>query len=453
VQVPETRYARAGGIGLAYQKYGEGPPLLIIPPLVSHVEVAWEHELYRRVFEHMGRFMTCVHFDKRGIGLSDRPDETPTLEQRIEDIVFVMDAVGWERASVLGLSEGGAMAQHFATAQPDRVDRLVLANTIVSLQYLDRAVECMKPGDPPATPFEEVVARFGELSAGWPENAAAFADWFMPSQAGNEDFLRWVARLQRLSASPKDFARQLEGVITMDPGDAPERITQPTLVVHVTGDRVINVCMGRLLAQLVPGARYREFPGEDHFLWVAPGWVEISDAIIEFVTGRAPASSTKRRFAAVLFTDIVDSTRRSSALGDGAWREVLDSHERIARRLIDARGGRVVKSTGDGFLAVFDMPSQAVDCGRALCSSLRAVDVPIRAGVHAGEIEDHADGDISGVAVNLAARVEQSAADGELWVSSTVRDLLLGGALRFEDRGAHELKGIEGEWRLYAVSP
>jgi class 3 adenylate cyclase len=452
VAPPETRYARAGDLQLAYQKWGDGPPLLIVPPLVSHVELSWEHELNRRAFEHYGRHMTCVQFDKRGIGLSDRPEAAPTLEQRIDDITTVMDAAGWDRCSVLGMSEGALMAQLFAAEFPARVDRLVLINGIAPLRYWDRIPGLVQPDDPPLGTLEDSRAAFAELVAGWPENAEYFTKWYMPSQVNNESFVRWVARLERMSASPKTFAQQVESVLQLDGDDAPERVTRPTLVIHVTGDRVIPVVMGRIVAQLIPGARYEEIAGEDHYLWVMPSWRATADCIIEFVTGTASAPVTARRFAAVLFTDIVESTSRSAAMGDTTWHAVIDSHDRIARGLIDEHGGRVVKSTGDGLLAVFDVPSLVVACGAVLCESVRGIELTIRAGVHAGEIEVHDDGDISGIAVNLAARVEQCAADGECWVSSTVRDMMLGGAAQFADRGEHTLKGIEGTWRLFAVA-
>ena len=452
MQVPETRYARTpDGLRLAYQQWGEGPPLLMVPGLVSNTEVAWEHELYHRVLEYWGRYMTCVQFDKRGIGLSDRPDESPTLAQRMGDIVTVLDTVGWQRAHVLGISEGGMMSQLFAAEYPERVDRLVLASTNVPPGYWDRIPGCVRDGDPPIRPTPELIAMFEQLVDGWPENSEYFVEWFMPSQATNAAYVRWVSRLQRLSASPKDFARQVHSVMTLDGGDAPERITAPTLVAHVAGDRVLHVAGGRLLAELVPGAQYIEIAGNDHFQWIQSNWRVIADGMIEFFTGTVPEPITTRRFATVLFTDIVGSTKSSAALGDNAWRAILDQHDVIARKIVEKHGGRVVKSTGDGLLVVFDVPSHGVDCGLELCRALATIDVPIRAGVHAGEIEVHDDGDISGIAVNLAARVEQAAADGELWVSSTVRDMMLGGAAGFDERGEHVLKGIDGSWKLFAV--
>ena len=225
-----------------------------------------------------------------------------------------------------------------------------------------------------------------------------------------------------------------------------------TMVMHVKGDAVLHVAMGRLLADLIPGATYVEIEGNDHFFWCMPNWRDIADTVIEFATGTAVERTTTRQFGTVLFTDIVDSTRQSSDVGDSKWREVLDGHDRIARDLIDQQRGRVVKSTGDGLLAVFETPSQGVTCGIEMCDALAGMGVDIRAGVHAGEIEVHDDGDISGIAVNLAARVEQKAADGELWTSSTMRDMMLGGSAAFTERGEHELKGIDGSWRLFSVS-
>lgn len=452
MRVPETRYARStDGLRLAYQEWGEGPRVLVVPGLLSNVELQWEHEFFVRINEMLGRHLHVAGFDKRGIGLSDRPDDSPTLEQRIGDMVAVMDALGWERASLLGVSEGGAMSQLFAATYPERVEKVLLHNTFVSPRYYGRVRAYVRDGDIPLPSNAEITDHFRLLADGWPDNADEMVGWMMPDQADNESFVRWVGRLQRLSASPRDFRRQIESVFTLDPGDSPERIVSPTLVLHVKGDRVLHVAMGRLLADLIPDAEYVEVDGPDHFSWALSSWRELIDPAIEFFTGDRPTRAVTRRFASVLFTDIVDSTRRSAEIGDTAWRVILEDHDRLARKLVDQHGGRVVKSTGDGLLVVFDSPSQGVECGVALCGQLRSIDVPIRAGVHAGEIEVHDDGDVSGIAVNLAARVEQHAADGELWASSTVRDMLLGGALAFDDRGEHALKGIDGTWRLFAV--
>ncbi len=452
MQVPETRYARAGDLRLAYQTWGEGPPLMIVPDLVSNIEIMWEHELYRRVLEHLGQHMTCAYFDKRGIGLSDRFDDTPTLEQRNEDILAVLDTLGWDRAHLLGTSEGAYMGQLFAADFPERVESLTLFNTFVSPRYYDKIRQYMQKGDPWVNDGQKIYEHFQQIVETWGEDASEMVAWEIPSQAGNESFTRWLARLQRMAASPRDFIRQLQSLMALDAGDAPERIKARTLVMHVQGDRVLNVAMGRLLGDIIPGATYREIEGADHFAWILPNWRDLDDAVIEFAAGTTLKRATTRQFGTVLFSDIVDSTRQSAAVGDANWRAVLDSHDRTARRIIDEHRGRVVKSTGDGLLAVFDAPSNGVECGVRMCDALRGFGVQIRAGIHAGEIEVHDDGDVSGVAVNLAARVEQKAADGEIWTSSTVRDLMLGGSAQFAERGEHELKGIEGNWRLFSVS-
>lgn len=409
--VPETRYATSGDLRIAFQHFGEGPRLLLVPGLVSNIEVCWEHETTTRILDTMARYATVVQFDKRGIGLSDRPDRAPSLAERIADMTAVMDAVGWDRASVLGVSEGGVMGQLFAAEFPERVDRLILHNTFPAARYWDRLPNHVKDGDAPVLAGAQLRERWDSIANGWPDNSQEFVDWIMPTQSGNESFVRWVSRFQRLSASPRDFRRQLDSVFMLDPGDSAQRITSPTLVVHLKGDRVLPVSGGRLLAELITGATYVEVDADDHFSWASPSWRAIVDPMLEFLTGAPVERLAARRFATVVFTDIVDSTRTSGALGDAAWRAVLDDHDRLARKLVDHHGGRVVKSTGDGLLIVFDAPSQGVDCGRALCHELAGLGIQIRAGVHAGEIEVRDDLDIAGIAVNLAARVEQAASE------------------------------------------
>lgn len=452
MQIPEVRYARSGDLRLAYQLWGDGPPLMIIPDLVSNAEITWEHESYRRTYEHLGQHMTCVYFDKRGIGMSDRFDEAPTVQQRNDDILAVMDAVGWDSAHVVGQSEGGAMGLLFAVEYPERVESLTVMNSFVPPAYRHRLREYMREGDPPMLTTEEIYAHFMRILKTWGEDASYLVSWSTPSQVGNESFTRWMARLMRFAASPNDFVRQLDSIFNFDAGDAPERVTARTQVIHVTGDQELHVAGGRMLADLIPNAKLVEVDGADHFSWIMPNWRDIADEVIKFAIGGEIKRTTSRQFATIMFTDIVDSTRQSAAVGDEAWRGVLDGHDRTARRLIDQHHGRIIKSTGDGLLATFDTPSHGVECGLRLCDELHGIGIDIRAGVHAGEIEIHDDGDISGIAVNLAARVEQRADDGELWASSTVRDMLLGGDATFEQRGEHELKGIDGMWRLFSVT-
>lgn len=450
MEPPDTLYALSDGLHIAYQRFGSGPDLVMVPPLVSNVELAWDHELYRRVLERDARDTRVLLFDKRGIGASDRFDRTPTLQERIDDITAVMDAEGVERASLVGLSEGGLMAQLFAARHPDRVEKLVLMNTAAGFSSLPMVSDYSAPGDPPID-VALVVERFRKLAETWGVDPGFMVDWMMPSQRDNASFIRWVGRLQRQTASPADIERQIASVVQLDANDCVMEIRTPTLVMHATGDRVINVAFGRYLADQIPGAQFVEVPGDDHFLWMMPNWRDITDTVVEFVTGRRSAPAAHRRFAAVLFTDLVDSTARSARAGDASWRDTLESHDRICAEVAARHAGRIVKSTGDGMLAVFDSPSAAVSAASDVVTKLGSIDLGVRAGVHAGELELRDDGDVTGATVNIAARVEQAAGLGEVCVSSTVRDMLLGGEHRFVARGERELKGVEGTWRLYAL--
>jgi class 3 adenylate cyclase len=451
---PDIDYATTDdGVRIAYQRWGDGPPLLICPQIISNTEVHNEHEYYRRVREHVGRFMSCVEFDKRGIGLSDRcHGEMPSLETRLKDIIAVLDAVGWESAHFWGMSEGGMMGQLFAAEFPERVQSLTLVNTCVSPGYIPRVVEHYRHGDDPF-PLDKdgIRARFMDLIPSWGVDATKQVEWEVPSKIGDEAFVRWMARVQRSAATAADFIAQFDNISELDAGDAPERITVPTLVQHVKGDQVLTVAMGRLLAELIPDAEYQELEGDDHFAWMLPDWRLMADRFIEFATGVRPDRASTRAFGTVLFTDIVNSTRRSGELGDARWSEILHDHDRLTRRLVEERNGRVIKSTGDGLLALFPMPSDGVGCATEMTAQLATLGVDIRAGLHAGEVELHDDGDISGLSVNLAARVEQATDDGAVWVSSTVRDMMMGSDVTFSDQGEHTLKGIDGMWRLFAV--
>lgn len=452
MEPPDTFYAMSDGLHIAYQHFGSGPDIVLVPPLVSNVELSWDHEIYRRVLELDAHHMRVLMFDKRGIGCSDRFERAPTLEERIQDITAVMDAAGVEKASLIGLSEGGIMAQLFAARHPERVDKLVLVDTAAGASgaaYLDAYAQ---PGDPPVD-WSYFFGQFATLAQTWGVEPAFMIDWMMPSQSENLPFVRWAGRLQRQTASPADIERQIESVTGLDTGDVLSEIRAPTMVMHAKGDRVINVANGRFLADRIAGATYVEFPVDDHFIWVSPSWRDVVETSAEFMTGHPLVAYAQRRFAAVLFTDLVDSTARSAQAGDVAWLETLDSHDRICREVVEGLAGRIVKHTGDGLLAIFDAPSQAVRAAAGLVTKLGAVDLGVRAGVHAGELEVRDDGDISGAAVNIAARVEQAAGLGEVYVSSTVRDMLLGGEHVFAERGEHQLKGVDGSWKLYSLQP
>ncbi|RPI08237.1 MAG: alpha/beta fold hydrolase [Actinobacteria bacterium] len=443
MDVPEVQYARAGdGHRLAWQQWGSGPDVFVVPPLISNCELIWEQELYRRGLEYQGDHVRVTAFDKRGIGLSDRFDAAPTLEQRCDDMLTVMDAAGLERVTLVGFSEGGLMSQLFTVLYPERVERLVLGSSHPGLRA---AVEF----DPD---LHATLEKFGRLIEEWGADPQWFVDWFNPSQKDNAAFVRWTGRFQRLSATSADIGRQAASIAMLDASDRLGEIAVPTLVTHDVGDAVVPVAAGRWLAEQIPGATYVETPGSDHINLVGPDWRTVTDAHLEFICGSIAPARSDRTLATIVFTDIVGSTARTATDGDEQWRRTLDGHDRVAWATANRHRGVVVKATGDGFLLRFDSPSPALEFARDFRHEVSGLGVPIRCGMHMGEIEVRADGDIAGVAVNLAARVEQAAVDGEILVSSTVRDLMLGGDVHFEDRGEHSLKGFDSPWRFYALA-
>lgn len=448
MDIPETRYARAGDLRIAFQEWGSGPKTIIVPPLVTNIDVLWDHELYSRMLQHLGAHLHVIHFDKRGIGLSDRFDEIPTLDERIGDIRAVLDAAGWERANVVGVSEGALMGQHFALQHPERVEKLVLLSSLAPAMHAEWARE--ESGDA-YREADDRLADFLAVAESWGEDATRFVELMSPSKAGDEAFTRWSNRLNRLSASPADFQRQLMSTLGLTADFHPEELDVPTMIVHLTEDRVAPVGNGRVLAKLIPDAQYVEVEGADHFLVTLPNWRDVFDPMIEFLAGVVPPVSSQRQFAAVMFTDIVGSTALATSLGDAEWREVIDRHDRTVHRVTAQHAGRVVKSTGDGVLATFAAPSHALEAVTRLHRELGSLGLTIRAGIHVGEIDVLAGGDIAGVAVNFAARVEQAASDGATFVSSMVKDMMMGSADEFADRGEHTLKGIDGSWRLYEL--
>lgn len=449
MDISDIKYARSGDLNIAYQRWGTGPDMVIIPGMVSNIELSWEHEVYRRCREYFGRYVRTLEFDKRGLASSDRFEQAPTLEERVADIEAVMDAEGIERAHVLGLSEGGLMGQFFAALHPERVDRLVLLNSTIGASALGNLE---RHADDPPMNMQGALDRLRRMIDGWGREPELAVDLFCPSKNEDAAFIRWMGRFQRQTGSRTDIQRQLDSVLALDANDRLAEIRAETLVINVVGDRLIPPAYGRYLAKHIPQARYVPFPGEDHFCWIMPSWRELTDCFLEFLTGRAPAAQSQRRFATVLFTDIVDSTARSAEVGDAAWRDMLDRHDRIAWQAVDRHGGALVKNMGDGLLMTFGAPSQGIACARQIVRELGNVGLGVRAGLHAGEIVVREDGDVSGLAVNLAARVQQAASGGSTWVSSTVRDLLLGGEWSFIERGEHALKGIDGAWRLYELA-
>lgn len=450
VDVPEVQFAQAGRVSIAWQQFGDGCDVLVIPPLVSNVELAWEHPYFRRFLEYLGRHVRVTHFDKRGIGLSDRFARSPTLEERIEDILAVLDAAGLETVTLEGVSEGGLMAQLFTARHPERVKRLVLFNSSPGSAGF---VAAHTTPDGSLAPLEDKLHAFQHLVETWGRDPQFMVDWFNPCYSDDVSFVRWVGRLQRQSATAADLRRQLSSLETLDAVDDLGNISVPTLIVHVSGDRVIPVAAAHYLGERIANSTVLEVPGEDHFAFTYPGWQDLCDLLIEFAVGARPLRQAERRIQTVVFTDIVASTSGTAAAGDNAWRHLLDDHDRLAWDTAERHRGTIVKSTGDGLLARFESPSSALGFADEFRRALDTIGLQMRCGVHTGEIELRDNGDITGIAVNLAARIEHVCITGGIFVSSTVCDLMLGSDTTFDDQGEFTLKGFDRPWRLYAVAP
>jgi class 3 adenylate cyclase len=435
---PETRYAKSGDVNIAYQVMGDGPfDLVLISGFVSHLDLDLEEPRMAYFLGRLASFSRLIRFDKRGTGLSDRPGGLPDLETRMDDVRAVMDAVGSERAALLGYSEGGPMCCLFAATYPERTSALVIYASYAKRQDPDDDY-------PWASSSSERRAYAEQMERDWGVDAD------LGSMAPNADaaLRAWWARRARAAASPA-AARDLVLMNSLiDTRAVLPTIRVPTLVLHRSGDRDSRVEEGRYLAEHIPGARFVELAGEDHFVSIDAD--QIVDEVEEFLTGTRPARAPDRVLATVLFTDIVGSSERASELGDRAWGELLAAHHALVRRELERFQGREVDTAGDGFLATFDGPARAVRCAYAIQQSVSELGLEIRAGLHTGEVE-LADGKVTGIAVHTGARVAALAEAGEVLVSSTVKDLVAGSELEFEEHGTHELKGV-GEWRLYAVS-
>ena len=439
---PETRYARSGDVSIAYQVVGDGPlDLIFVSGWVSHLDAFWGEPSFARFLRRLASFSRLILFDKRGTGLSDRVPvaELPTLEERIDDVRAVLDAVGVERAALLGHSEGGPMCLLYAATFPERTAALVLIGT-----YARRLVADDYPFG--ATP-EQYEAFLDEIETGWggPVGLAVRA----PSMEHDDRFRAWWSEYLRSSASPGAALALTRMNGEIDVRAVLGTIGVPTLVVHRSGDRSLPVEGARYLAERIRGARLVELPGVDHLPFVGDQNA-ILDEIEEFLTGVRRGTEIDRVLATVLFTDIVGSTERAIQLGDREWRDLLESHHLLVRRELERWRGTEVATAGDGFFATFDGPARAIHCACAIRDSVRSLGLEIRAGLHTGECEIHGT-TVAGVAVHIGARVSGLAGPGEVLVSSTVRDLVAGSGIEFEARGEHELKGVPEQWRLYSV--
>ena len=440
---PETTYARLGDDRIAYQVLGDGPDLVATLGAFGHVDLQWEDPGTAVFLRRLASFSRLILFDRRGTGASDPLPEPmpPPWETYAEEVAAVMDAAGSRRAALMATTaEAGPMALFFAATRPERTSALVLGNA--SAKYV--AADDYPIGIPP----ERVEAIISRVEDTW--GTAEPITTAIPSRAGDERFRRWVARMQRSMASPRTVHVVLRALFEVDVRPLLPLVRAPTLVLHRRDFPLLPLEHGRYLAEHLPNARLVELPGADGpLMWETP---ELTLGLIEeFLTGVKGTVPASRVLATVLFTDIVASTERAANLGDRRWRELLQVHDDLGTRLVEQWGGRVVKSTGDGLLATFDGPGRAIACASALRDQLADIDLPIRAGLHAGEVELRDGDDVGGIAVHIAARIMAEAGPGEVVVSRTVRDLVAGSDLLLEDRGTRQLKGVDGDWQLFTV--
>ena len=437
---PRTRYARNGEVSIAYQVLGSGPrDLILIPSWVSQMEVLWEQPRFARMVERMASFARVILFDRRGSGLSDRIEPGP-LETQMDDVRAVMRAAGSARAAVWAETEGTAMAALFAASHPELVSALALFTPLPRVM--------VAPDWPWGFDATERDSWIREVQLRWGDGS--YLMFIAPSLGEDEQFRDWAARLERYAVSPGAVPAALHQMGQNDVRELLPLISVPTLVMRRSDEPRVDPGQAAHVVESVPGATLAELPGTDALV-LGGDVLPPVDALEEFVTGTRRNYSLQRVLATVLFTDIVDSTRRAAELGDSRWLALLDEHKAFVRGQLARFGGREVKTMGDGFLATFDGPARAVRCAIALAEGSREGGVDIRAGVHTGEC-DFTGNDVGGIAVHIAARVMSHAGAGEVVVSRTVVDLVAGSQLAFTERGTHELKGVPGRWQMYAAA-
>ncbi|MEZ5078883.1 MAG: adenylate/guanylate cyclase domain-containing protein [Solirubrobacterales bacterium] len=439
--LPETRYALSGETGIAYQVVGEGDlDLVLAMPWISHLDMQWDNPMISHFMRRLARFSRLVVFDRRGVGLSDPTNGPADLAERLDDIRAVMDAAGSERAALLGMSEGAQICMLFAATYPQRTSALLLWGAM--------ARSTGAPDYPFAPPMEAIVEANEELIAPmW--GKGALVDTFSPSLADDPRAREYTARIERGTGSPMRTWALVKMFLETDVRDALPLIQAPTLIMHRRQDMAVNVRAARWLAEQIGDSSYVEFEGRDHFPWVGDSDSALA-TIEEFLTGVRPAATPERVLATVVFTDIVDSTRRATELGDHRWRQLLEEHQTLVRACLQRFEGREVKTTGDGFLATFEGPSRAVEFARQVATESPDLGIQVRAGVHTGEVELMGS-DVGGIGVHVAARICALAGPSEILASRTVRDLSVGSGIEFEPRGEHELKGVAEHWDLYAI--
>lgn len=437
---PETHYARSGDVYIAYQVIGEGPiDLVFVPGFVSHVEASWQSPKRAKFFNRLASFSRLILFDKRGTGLSDRSSQIFSLEQRMDDVRAVMDAVGSNRAAIFGISEGGPMSLLFAATYPERTTALIMygayAKRSWSIDY----------------PFgwrdEEWEAFFDNIKRHWGTPQGLDLNIWAPSVANDQSVQEDMAAYLRSAASPGAVRAIMEMNRDIDVRHVLSTICVPTLIAHRIGDRNIRIQQAKYMVDRIPGAKLVELPGDDHMAWFGD-----IDAILgeveEFLTGVRHEPKPDRVLATILFTDIVGATERAAEVGDHKWSQLLVRHNELIREELKRFRGKEIDNAGDGFFVTFDGPARAISCAKAIRNSLTKLKFDVRIGLHTGECEVMEE-KISGIAIHIGARVLDLAGPGEILVTSTVKDLVAGSGLAFTDRGEFELKGVPGEWHLF----
>jgi len=429
---PTTYYAKSGDVHIAYGVFGEGPDLIVVPGFVSHLENSWDEPRLARWLTKLGGFCRVVGFDKRGTGLSDRVANLPAMDERMDDVRAVMDALKIERAAVFGISEGGSLATLFAASHPERSQSLIVYGGFARFRHWIPTDEA----------FDALISYIDEH---W--GSGEILPMFAPTHANDAALRQWCGKFERLGANPSAAMALMRMNREIDISGILHSVKIPTLIIHTTDDTMVSVEGGRELAAGIPGARLVEIPGKDHLIFLDSG-DKVLAAMKEFLTGSQLSAVVDRVLATVVFTDIVDSTKRAEAKGDLAWRDVLEAHNKMVRQELSRFRGKEVKSLGDGFLATFDGPARAIHCAKAIRDSLHRLDIPVRIGVHTGEVE-LAEDDVRGIAVHIASRVAHIGGPDDVLVSRTVKDLVAGSGIKFEDFGTHILKGIPEEWQVF----
>ncbi|WP_455373631.1 adenylate/guanylate cyclase domain-containing protein [Limibacillus halophilus] len=436
METPETRYAKSGSVHIAYQAFGEGDrAIVLVPGFVSHIENYWSSPQFARWLKRLGQGCKVVMFDKRGTGLSDHVNELPTMDMRMDDARAVMDAEGIEKAALLGVSEGGSLAALFAAMHPERTTALLLYGAFAHFKDW--------------IPTDELFEGFMHyVDTAW--GSGESLPYFAPSYVEDEAVKRWWGRFERLGASPSAAMTLMRMNREIDISHVLPTIQAPTLVIHRTDDPTINIHGGRELARLIPGARLIELPGENHLGFLGENADQIVDEFHQFLTGSKPVEVIERTLSTVLFSDIVNSTRHLSEMGDSRWREVISAHDGIIDAALARFRGKAVKSLGDGILATFDGPGRALQCAVEINRAVRSLGIDVRVGVHTGEVE-MTEEDVRGIAVHIASRIMETAGDGGVRASRTVKDLVAGSGIRFDSLGEVNLAGLDEPMEVFAA--